>query len=156
MDMIDNLDTLWVVLLLGFCLFMTLPLLWIVSHISPTAHNLFQKGVNFFFWNAFVMLTLESYLEFTINSTLNILYVLDQDPVSIWPSNFGFQDKLSLLMTYFLTIVLFYLPFAIHRFLKKHSRHIWDLQTKDKHRFHIHEEKYGSMYEGMDLRKPAS
>jgi hypothetical protein len=41
-DMVDNLDTLWVVLLFGFFMLISLPVFWLAGFVVPGARKLYH------------------------------------------------------------------------------------------------------------------
>jgi hypothetical protein len=157
-DIVENLETLFVVIIVSVMLLLLTPVYIICGRYCKCVKSIKNKIFKMFFWNGIIMFLLEGYLELAVDSFINLKFILK----SIREAN-GFKnivldvhDIVSLSFSAIFLLWLLVLPFAITIFLCKKSDDIIVMEHTNHKRFREYNETYGSLYEGIDLRKKSS
>jgi hypothetical protein len=156
-DVINNLGTVYVLMLLSTIVIFSLPFLYVLARISKVIKRLFDKLWQIYFWNGFILFFVEAYLEFMIVCCLTFEDIqLSELGLHGYYKSLQFQGRLSCMIAVFMTVVLIYLPIKITLFTKAKAKEIMYLRRNDFDAFKQHEAKYGSMHESLNLNNPFS
>jgi len=71
-DIVSNLGTLYVIVLISGILILFLPFFKVMSKYMNLADRVYHKIYNMFFWNGMMLFFLEGYLELSVDTMLNL------------------------------------------------------------------------------------
>lgn len=113
-DMIENLQSLVLVIMAGVFIIMLLPLLGLGKLCFPRCGKTYNYLRNLVFWNGLLRLLVEGYLELSIDVMLNLRIMLYRYEIygTLLPSILTYQEIISLMLTFIFTILLWVLPFV--------------------------------------------
>ena len=121
-DMIENLETLYVVLFIGVALLSLIPVLHILSVIITPLKRLQTWITNFLFWNGIWRFLVEVNLEMSINCMLNLVFINLQ--AQWFPAHFNIHQNVSLAVTYCFTAIYLVLPMISYCYLSRNLDYI--------------------------------
>jgi hypothetical protein len=79
-DVIDNLETLYVLILISaFIIIIILPLLYFLKKKCKIVDKLLTKLKSLFFWNGIIRFTMEGFLELSLITFINLKSMVDSN-----------------------------------------------------------------------------
>lgn len=148
-DMIDNLESLYVVMLISIVILLLLPICCVIPF--RFFRRLSKYWSEVFFWDGLIRFMLESQLEIAVGSliTLNFYSQSTFEEMS-------YKACISYLVSIFFVTAFVTLPFFFAHYVNHNRKQIIFLRYVETEDYKKHMDKYGSMHDGLDLRKHAS
>ena len=134
-DIVGNLETLYLVILYFLFLLISLVLLWLLRKVKYV-NKLYYKLKNFLLWGPIIRLFQEGYLEFAVVCFINLKFS------SLLESSL--HNSISMWMTRVMQVILVIFPLFIIIFLSWISE---DELMKDKVLLH----QYGELFKGLKI-----
>lgn len=156
LDLVENLETIWVVLVISVMLIALLPFLWILAIKSDFFKKAFTSVYRLFFWNGIIRLIIEVSLELSISSILFLQFYDRHPQTGLIPKDFSIQQIISLFLSCIFLVSLIILPIFSACFLTKNYKRILMLEEVKSEEYKELTIRLGSLYEGMDMRRLGS